>query len=66
MTSIVTDFKSIKRILDRQEQKAEFEAKNPVASLLQIQAEALAERLVRAYQCSGGGGLADWLNKTKI
>jgi hypothetical protein len=29
MTSIVTDFKSIKRILDRQEQKAEFEAKNP-------------------------------------
>lgn len=28
--SIVTDFKSIKRIVDRQEQKAEFEAKNPV------------------------------------
>jgi hypothetical protein len=29
MTSIVSDFKSIKRILDRQEQKAEFEEKNP-------------------------------------
>lgn len=25
----VTDFKSIKRIVDRQEQKAEFDAKNP-------------------------------------
>ncbi|SCB51691.1 hypothetical protein GA0061099_102115 [Bradyrhizobium yuanmingense] len=29
MTSIVTDFKSIARKLNRQEQKAEFEAKNP-------------------------------------
>jgi len=29
MTSIVTDFKSIKSKLDRMEQKAEFEAKNP-------------------------------------
>ncbi|WLB49221.1 hypothetical protein QIH93_15005 [Bradyrhizobium ottawaense] len=29
MTSIVTDFKSIRRKLERQEQKAEFEAKNP-------------------------------------
>lgn len=29
MTSIVTDFKSINRKLNRQEQKAEFEAKNP-------------------------------------
>jgi hypothetical protein len=29
LTSIVTDFKSIRRKLDRQEQKAEFEAKNP-------------------------------------
>lgn len=29
MTSIVTDFKSIKRIIDRQVQKADFEAKNP-------------------------------------
>ena len=29
MTSIVTDFKSIKKILNRQEQKADFEAKNP-------------------------------------
>jgi hypothetical protein len=29
MTSIVSDFKSIRRILDRQEQKAEFEEKNP-------------------------------------
>jgi hypothetical protein len=29
MTSIVTDFRSIKRILERQDQKAEFEAKNP-------------------------------------
>lgn len=29
MTSIVTDFKSIRRILDRQEQKAEYEANNP-------------------------------------
>jgi hypothetical protein len=29
MTSIVTDFKSINRKLNRQDQKAEFEAKNP-------------------------------------
>jgi hypothetical protein len=29
MKSPVFDFKSIKRILDRQEQKAEFEEKNP-------------------------------------
>jgi hypothetical protein len=29
MTSIVTDFKSIARKLNRQDQKAEFEAKNP-------------------------------------
>jgi hypothetical protein len=29
MTMGVFDFKSIKRILDRQEQKAEFEEKNP-------------------------------------
>jgi hypothetical protein len=29
MTSIVTDFKSIARKLNRQEQKAEFEEKNP-------------------------------------
>jgi len=29
MTSIVTDFKSIARKLHRQEQKADFEAKNP-------------------------------------
>jgi hypothetical protein len=29
MTSIVTDFKSIRRKLERQEQKAEYEAKNP-------------------------------------
>jgi hypothetical protein len=29
MTSIVTDFKSINRVLNRQEQKAEFEEKNP-------------------------------------
>lgn len=29
MTSIVTDFKSINKIINRQEQKAEFEAKNP-------------------------------------
>lgn len=29
MTSIVTDFKSIARIVNRQEQKAEYEAKNP-------------------------------------
>jgi hypothetical protein len=29
MTSIVTDFKSIRQKLERQEQKAEFEAKNP-------------------------------------
>jgi hypothetical protein len=28
--AIIHDFKSIKRILDRQEQKAEFEAKQPV------------------------------------
>lgn len=27
--SAVTDFKAIKRILDRQEQKAEFDANNP-------------------------------------
>jgi hypothetical protein len=27
--SVVTDFKSIRRKLDRMEQKAEFEAKNP-------------------------------------
>jgi hypothetical protein len=30
VTSIVTDFRSIKRKFDRMEQKAEFEAKNPV------------------------------------
>jgi hypothetical protein len=30
MTVAVFDFKSIRRKLDRQEQKAEFEAKNPV------------------------------------
>lgn len=30
MTSPVFDFKSINRKLNRQEQKAEFEAKNPV------------------------------------
>jgi hypothetical protein len=29
MTSIVTDFKSIRQKLERQEQKAEFEANNP-------------------------------------
>jgi hypothetical protein len=29
MTYAVTDFKSIKRIVDRREQKAEFEEKNP-------------------------------------
>lgn len=29
MTSIVTDFKSSARIVNRQEQKADFEAKNP-------------------------------------
>jgi hypothetical protein len=29
MTSIVTDFRSINRKLNRQEQKAEFDAKNP-------------------------------------
>jgi hypothetical protein len=29
MTSAVFDFKSINKILNRQEQKAEFEAKNP-------------------------------------
>jgi hypothetical protein len=29
MTSIVTDFRSINRKLHRQEQKAEFDAKNP-------------------------------------
>jgi len=29
MTSIVTDFKSIARKLNRQDQKAEFEANNP-------------------------------------
>jgi hypothetical protein len=29
MTSIVTDFKSIRQKLERQDQKAEFEAKNP-------------------------------------
>jgi hypothetical protein len=29
MTSIVTDFKSIRQKLNRQDQKAEFEAKNP-------------------------------------
>jgi hypothetical protein len=32
MTSIVTDFKSIRRKLERQDQKAEFEAKNPQPS----------------------------------
>lgn len=31
MTSIVTDFPSIARKLNRQEQKAEFDAKNPPA-----------------------------------
>lgn len=30
MTAAVFDFKSIRRKVDRQEQKAEFEAKNPV------------------------------------
>ena len=29
MSSIITDFKSIRRKLERQEQKAEFEEKNP-------------------------------------
>lgn len=31
--SIVTDFRSIKRKLDRMEQKADFEAKNPPPSM---------------------------------
>jgi hypothetical protein len=85
MTSIVTDFKAIKQKLDRQEQKAEFEAKEAKAvqsmygwpygvavpytdrsALLQIQAEAMVDRLVAAYRITGGGGLSDWLNKSKI
>lgn len=33
MTSAVFDFRSIKRKLDRQEQKAEYEAKNPEPTL---------------------------------
>ena len=31
--SIVTDFKSIRRKLERQEQKVEFEEKNPVPAM---------------------------------
>jgi hypothetical protein len=33
MTSIVTDFKSIRQKLERQEQKAEYEANNPVPDM---------------------------------
>ncbi|MFB6449269.1 hypothetical protein [Bradyrhizobium tunisiense] len=33
MTSIVTDFKSIRRKLERQEQKAEFDKENPEPSM---------------------------------
>jgi hypothetical protein len=86
MTEAVFQFKAIARKLNRQEQKAEFEEKNPPipdtsmygwpygvavpytdrSALIQSQADALVERLVDAYRITGGGGLSDWLNKSKI
>jgi hypothetical protein len=41
MTEAVFQFKSIKRILDRQEQKAEFEEKNPPAGFIRTISGAL-------------------------
>jgi hypothetical protein len=41
MTEAVYQFKSIKRILDRQEQKAEFEEKNPPAGFIRTISGAL-------------------------
>jgi hypothetical protein len=47
--SIITDFKSIKRIMDRQEQKAEFDAKQPASFCAAV------------LRLTGGQPIGDWL-----